>query len=84
LWVHFFLPCSAIKKLTFPDLNEGISGRYKISGEIPPNFDKTLKIAQIDGEIPFIDSKNRKMGNFAPPNRKFSAYVHPSVPYSAA
>jgi hypothetical protein len=60
-----------------------VTGR-KIIGGIPPNFKKTLKIAQIDGEIPSIDSKNRKIGNFAPLNRKLSAYLHPPVPYSAA
>jgi hypothetical protein len=53
----------------------------RISGEIIPNFKKALKIAQIDGEIPTIDSKNRKMGIFAPLNRKFSAYLHPYIPY---
>jgi hypothetical protein len=64
-------------------MRESVTGR-KISGEIPPNFEKTLKIPQIDGEIPTIDSKNRKMGNFAPLNRKSSAYLHPPMPYSAA
>ena len=34
-----------------------------------------LKIAKIDGEIPPIDSKNIKMGDFAWHNRKTSAYL---------
>jgi hypothetical protein len=32
----------------------------KISGEILPNFENTLKTAQIEGEIPAIDLKSRK------------------------
>ncbi|MCK6206636.1 hypothetical protein KZX50_14420 [Bacillus infantis] len=64
-------------------MRESVAGR-KISGEIPSNFKKTLKTAQIDGEIPLINSKNRIMGNFAPLKRKFSPHLHPLVPYSAA
>jgi hypothetical protein len=34
----------------------------EISGGISPNFEKTLKPAQIDGELSSIDSKKKENG----------------------
>lgn len=62
-------------------IREGIRV-VEISGEISPNLEIAPKITKIDGEIPPIEFRNMKMGNFSLLSRKISAYLPRIEPHS--